>query len=228
MHGQGVVHGDLKGVRVRTLQLLHFHLPRRKANILIDRNGQACLADFSLITITSDLSTFLSSCIEGGTTQWMSPELLDPDKFGLKESRPTKESDCYALGMVIYEVLSGLKPYAPYRGPAVIRKVLDGERPERPQGSEGKLLTEGVWRVVQLCWKPQPGDRTSAKAVLVGLKGGLSSSRSSSPSTDEGVATDTDDQSDTASNDSGMFLLVPLSLIFNSPLCYNRATDCTW
>ena len=198
-----------------------------KANILINRNGHACLADFSLVTAISDQETFLSSCVQGGTIKWMSPELLDPEKFGLKRSRPTKESDCYALGMVIYEVLSGLKPYAPYRGPAVIRKVLDGERPERPQGNEGKLLTEGVWRVVQLCWKPQPGDRTSAKAVLVGLKGGLSS-RSSSPSTDEGVPTDTDDQSDTASNDSGTFLLVPLSLIFNSPLRYNRATDCTW
>jgi len=37
----------------------------------------------------------------------MSPELLDPDRFGMpqsEENRPTKQSDCYALGMVIYEV----------------------------------------------------------------------------------------------------------------------------
>jgi len=37
----------------------------------------------------------------------MSPELLDPERFGMPESednRPTRESDCYALGMVIYEV----------------------------------------------------------------------------------------------------------------------------
>jgi len=37
----------------------------------------------------------------------MSPELLDPERFGMPESennRPTKQSDCYALGMVIYEV----------------------------------------------------------------------------------------------------------------------------
>jgi len=40
----------------------------------------------------------------GGTTRWMSPELLDPDRYGLPDSRPTKESDCYALGMVAYEV----------------------------------------------------------------------------------------------------------------------------
>ena len=34
----------------------------------------------------------------------MSPELLDPDQFGITDSRPTKQSDCYALGMVVYEV----------------------------------------------------------------------------------------------------------------------------
>lgn len=34
-----------------------------------------------------------------GTVRWMSPELL----FG-QDSTPTRQSDCYALGMVIYEV----------------------------------------------------------------------------------------------------------------------------
>jgi len=37
----------------------------------------------------------------------MSPELLDPERFEMPQSegnRPTRQSDCYALGMVIYEV----------------------------------------------------------------------------------------------------------------------------
>jgi len=49
----------------------------------------------------------LMSFTVGGTRRWMSPELLDPEKFGVPESednRPTRQSDCYALGMVIYEV----------------------------------------------------------------------------------------------------------------------------
>ena len=49
----------------------------------------------------------LMSFIGGGTRRWMSPELLDPERFGMPESeenRPTRQSDCYALGMVIYEV----------------------------------------------------------------------------------------------------------------------------
>jgi serine/threonine protein kinase len=49
----------------------------------------------------------LMSFIVGGTHRWMSPELLDPELFGIPQSegdRPTRQSDCYALGMVIYEV----------------------------------------------------------------------------------------------------------------------------
>ena len=37
----------------------------------------------------------------------MSPELLDPLRFG-SSGRSTRESDCYALGMVVYEVSRSL------------------------------------------------------------------------------------------------------------------------
>ena len=134
----------------------------------------------------------------------MSPELLDPDKFGLKEGRPTKESDCYALGMVIYEVLSGQTPFAPSAVPVVIRKVLEGERPVRPQREEGKLFTDAIWRALELCWKPWPSDRTSAKVVLLGLGGNPPSG------VDGDWETDADDQSDSAARDSRMVSPFPL------------------
>lgn len=214
-----MVHGDLKGVRVQTpVSLLHFNLPDPKTNILIDRNGHACLADFGLITVISDQSTYLSSCIGGGTIRWMSPELLDPGKFGFEESCPTKESDCYALGMVIYEVLSGRKPYALCKGSAIVRKVLDGERPKRPRGDEGKLLTDSIWRVVQLCWEPQPSGRPNAKAILSSLKGDPSTLRSVSD-VDGDVEKGVDEDSDVTSSDSCMFPLFRLSvgLVFDYP-----------
>ena len=69
----------------------------------------------------------------------MSPELLDPEHFGLTDSRPTKGSDCYALGMVIYEVLSGQAPFTQFKDFVVARKVIKGERPTRPEGAEGAV-----------------------------------------------------------------------------------------
>ena len=138
---------------------------------MINNNGCACLADFSLITVASDQSTIITSCTEGGTVPWMSPELLDPERFGLKKSRPTKESDCYAMGMVIYEVLSGKTPFSPSIPFAVIGKVLEGKRPERPEGEGGRLFTDTIWSLLGLCWGPQPSNRPSAKDVLSCLEG---------------------------------------------------------
>ena len=174
-----------------------------KANILINCNGRACLADFSLLTIVSDQSAVISSWVEGGTIQWMSPELLNPERFGLGlKIRPTKESDCYALGMVIHEVLSGRTPFDPWKAPMVILKVLEGKRPGRPQGEEGRLFTDAIWEVLELCWKPQPSDRANAKTILLCLGG----TPPLPPSVMDGAAaTDVDSQLDDTESGSGTF-----------------------
>jgi len=176
-----------------------------KTNVLINCIGHACLADFSLLTIVSDQSTVMSSWVEGGTVRWMSPELLDPERFDLKGSRPTKQSDCYALGMVIYEVLSGQTPFAPSTAPVVIRVVLEGERPSRPQGEEGELFTDAIWRVLELCWKPRPSDRTSVNAVLLSLGGDPSPLGPNRPYVDGDLRTDTGDRPGATTRDSRMF-----------------------
>ena len=96
----------------------------------------------------------------------MSPELFYPEKFGLKNSSPTKHSDCYALGMVIYEVLSGRVPFSRHNMCAVVSKVSRGERPGRPRGVEGKWFTDGIWRILERCWTPQPNHRPRIEDIL--------------------------------------------------------------
>jgi len=144
-----------------------------KENILIINSNHACLADFSLLTIVSDQLAVTSSWTDCGSVPWMSPELIDPERFGFEESQPTRASDCYALGMVIYEVLSGKRPFAPNSLPVVIRMIVEGKRPGRPQGRSGELFTNIIWEVVEHCWEVQPGDRINAKEVLLGLEDGV-------------------------------------------------------
>ena len=96
----------------------------------------------------------------------MSPELFYPENFGLTDSRPTKHSDCYALGMVMYEVLSGRVPFPRHNICAVVAKVSRGERPGRPRGAERKWFTDDVWGVVQRCWAPRRDHRPKIGDVL--------------------------------------------------------------
>jgi len=126
-------------------------------------------------------------------TQWTSPELLVPEKFGLRESYSTKESDCYALGMTMYEVLSGQTPFSEHSALAVTWKILEGERPTRPQGAEGAWFTDGIWGILEDCWKPQPSDRITVDAVLLGLEGSTPPSRPPSDVHGSGGATSTDE-----------------------------------
>ena len=96
----------------------------------------------------------------------MSPELLDPEKFGLQDGRQTKYSDCYALGMVVYEVLSGQVPFFRYPDYAVVVRVLKGERPGRPRGEGGMGFVDEIRNTLERCWKANPSDRPSIKEVL--------------------------------------------------------------
>jgi serine/threonine protein kinase len=161
MHSQGVVHGDLKGVRVQRFgHAILFNGIICKANILVDQSCRALLADFGLVAIVSD-STTSNSFAEGGSTKWMSPELLEQDG---KDQRRTEASDCYALGMVIYEILSRQQPFGKCASFAAAMKVLKGERPGRLEGV--LWFTDDVWEVLERCWASLPQDRPGVEDVL--------------------------------------------------------------
>ena len=121
----------------------------------------------------------------------MSPELIAPQRFGFKNSRPTKSSDCYALGMVIYETISGNLPFHKHTDPTVIMKVLEGKRPPRGAG-----FTRSLWETLELCWTPQPNARPSIENVLQCLEMVSNSSEPPSPEVDEEMGEDEDEDED--------------------------------
>jgi serine/threonine protein kinase len=153
-----------------------------QANILIDQTGHARLADFGLLTIISDPANLFSSssCGQGGTVRWMGPELIAPQDFGFKTSRPTKFSDCYSLGMVIYETISGKPPFHEDADFAVSLKVMRGERPSREDG-----FVDSLWKTMEQCWLSHPSSRPSIEGVLQCLEMCSNASLPSPTGTDE-------------------------------------------
>ena len=170
-------------------------VPCIKANILIDEGGNARLADFGLLTIVSDstLAATTSLSESSGTLRWMSPELLDPARFGAKNGRPTKESDCYALGMVILEVLTGKVPFQRCGSLVVMRKIYEGQNPDRPKGPEAVWITDDLWRMVEKCWFRRPKQRPTVGDVLECLEQGLATWKPLFLSTDNDSQVDSDD-----------------------------------
>ena len=72
----------------------------------------------------------------------MSPELIDPEEFGFDRCGPAKASDCYALGMVVYETISGRLPFHDQTDLHVFFKLVKRERPRR-----GRNFATNLWKI---------------------------------------------------------------------------------
>ena len=119
--------------------------------------------DFSLLTILSDPINSLSSSshTQGGMARWMSSELINPQQFRIEKGRPTKSSNCYALGMVIYETISGHLPFHEDTDLTIFVKVLDSSHPPREA-----LFMDTLWKTLEWCWEFQPDTHPSVEDVL--------------------------------------------------------------
>ncbi|KAF9233556.1 kinase-like domain-containing protein, partial [Melanogaster broomeanus] len=139
LHSRSVVHGDLSG-----------------SNVLVRGNGRACITDFGLSTMLTELggSTFATSCQARGTLRWAASELLDihvsDDEENPPTCVPTTQSDVYSFGGIMLLVLTGNVPYHYYvREVQVMRAILTGETPRRPSRD---LIPDRRWSFIQRCW----------------------------------------------------------------------------
>ena len=104
---------------------------------------------------------------ESGTVSFMAPELLHSARFGLEKGVPSKEADIYALGMTMYQVLTGQWPFYPKQKMEIVAAVISGKRPPKPKNAEEIGMTDVVWELMGKCWME---DRTKRLNILQVLR----------------------------------------------------------
>ena len=97
-----------------------FHRDIKPENILLDRDGRPYLADFG-IAVRADELAHQQGWL-AGTYPYMSPEVLRGEGH-----RIDARSDIYSLGIVMYEMLSGRRPFAADTREELIEQILHAE-----------------------------------------------------------------------------------------------------
>ncbi len=164
-HRQGVVHRDIK-----------------PANILFDEAGYAYLSDFGIAT---DLHGDSLLAIEGeflGTPDYISPEQLYNEPV-------TPQTDIYSLGAVLYELLSGEKPYSDRSMLAVMQSHTNDSFP--PVVTARPDLPLGIDAVIQRATARQPEDRYGSALEMAAAFRGVVGSVDETPGGVDQIVIDT-------------------------------------
>mmetsp|Transcript_6957 Transcript_6957/g.19628 ORF Transcript_6957/g.19628 Transcript_6957/m.19628 type:complete len:666 (+) Transcript_6957:957-2954(+) len=135
------------------------HLDLKSANILVDNAWRVKLGDFGLSRIR--INSFMSSAASsGGTPQWMAPEVLRSERYD-------EAADVYSFGVVLWEVLTGMPPWADMHPMQVVGAVgFQGRSLPRPSSPDADpFLVE----LCMACMRVNPRDRPTFQAMVEAL-----------------------------------------------------------
>jgi len=134
------------------------HRDVKPSNILIDTYGEPHLTDFGIARTLSHEDDDEEDDETAGTPMYMAPEQL------LAPSMVDERIDVYALGVIMYELLTGVRPYRGRGTEDVISRILFWE-PIQPRMLNPAIPT-GVEAVVMQAMDKRPNHRYRTGADL--------------------------------------------------------------
>jgi eukaryotic-like serine/threonine-protein kinase len=142
-HRRGVVHRDLK-----------------PHNVILDEEGRARVTDFGIARAGASDMTLTGSIM--GTAQYLSPEQA--------QGHPVSaSSDLYSVGVILYELLTGVVPFEGETAVAIAFKQVSAE--PRPPSTINPNLPYGLDAIVLRALAKDPGQRyADADAFIAALQ----------------------------------------------------------
>lgn len=138
LHDHDIIHGDLN-----------------PSKILFDDDFYPHITGFQLNKDPTAPSFLAGKPNEDKDPFYVAPEIL------LDCSQASKEGDIYSYSMIVYELITGRKPFKSYTKPRLIKAIQHCERPEIPSKFDDifKLFFES-------CWCENPEQRISFDSII--------------------------------------------------------------
>jgi serine/threonine-protein kinase len=140
-HEQGIIHRDIK-----------------PQNVLIDHRGEIKLMDFGIARMAEAPEAMTQAGLIVGTPHYMSPEQVQGKQLDAR-------SDVYAVGVLIYEMLVGRRPFESSSLTGVLTAhITEGARPPieiRPE------IGREIDAIVMRCLSKDPQQRYAAAGELL-------------------------------------------------------------
>lgn len=149
-----------RGIRaLHALEPPVIHRDLKSANLLCDLHNTIKVTDFNVSAPPGNTSSIV------GSPPWMAPEVVTEKQY-------SKASDVYALGVIIWELLTRERPFSGLNTTEIFESVRKNGRPRSKK--EDKLRSDPTTpqefvSLMEECWAPNPSRRPGIDEIVARL-----------------------------------------------------------